>query len=325
VNGEAKLALLVQCLFFYSTIALDHPVKPGDDEKESVMPKHQASAKINLALKVTGRRGDGYHLLDTLVVFAGLGDVVDVEACDDITLTISGPHAGALENDADNLVLKAAHMLKQAALTKGINVPGAAITLTKNLPIASGIGGGSADAAATLHGLYQFWPLENIDFDLSQIALNLGADVPMCLQSTSLRATGIGEIIEPVNLPMLYLVLVNPGVEVSTAAVFSNLSLSHQGPMPPLPENPPLSELIHWLKSTANDLQAPAITAAPVIQDILDKLTGCDDCLLARMSGSGATCFGLFSSLESAEKAALDLERQNPSWWCVASQIQEMR
>lgn len=289
------------------------------------MVKHQAPAKINLALQVTGRRSDGYHLLDTLVVFAGLGDVVDVEACDDITLEIKGPYAGVLKAGADNLVLKAAHLLKQAALARGITVPGAAITLTKNLPIASGIGGGSADAAATLHGLYQFWSLENAQIELSSIALKLGADVPMCLQSTSLRATGIGEIIEPVNLPTLYLVLINPGVEVSTAAVFSNLTLSHQTPMLPLPESPSLPELICWLKGTSNDLQAPAIAAASVIQDVLDNLSGCDDCFLARMSGSGATCFGLFSSLKSAEKAALDLGRQNPSWWCVASQTQEMR
>jgi 4-diphosphocytidyl-2-C-methyl-D-erythritol kinase len=285
----------------------------------------QAAAKINLSLKVTGRRDDGYHLLDTLVIFTRLGDVIDVQVADEITLTIAGPYAGSLKTDADNLVLKAAHLLKQSALSRGIKVPGAALTLTKNLPIASGIGGGSSDAAATLHGLYKLWSLERAHIDLSSIALKLGADVPMCLHATSLRATGIGEKIASVKMPALYLVLVNPGVEVSTAAVFSNLTLSQQVSMPPLPDNLSLIELVHWLENTSNDLQTPAIAAAPVIQDVLDKLAGCDDCFLARMSGSGATCFGLFSSMVTAEKAALQLGQQNPSWWCVASQTQEMR
>ncbi len=283
------------------------------------MVRKLAAAKINLSLKVTGRRDDGYHLLDTLVVFTHFGDQVEVHDGANISLDICGPFASGLENDADNLVIKAAHLLKRAAIDVGRTVGGAAIILEKHLPVASGIGGGSADAAATLVALLEHWGIEDGGIDLPAIALQLGADVPMCLRSKPLRATGIGEDIQPLALPLLAMVLVNPGIGVSTSAIFKSLALAPPEPRPEISPSPSHDALIDWLKFTQNDLQQPAISFAPVVQEVLDQIEGCDDCLLARMSGSGATCFGLFPSMGQAKKAARILGRENPSWWCVAS------
>lgn len=273
-----------------------------------------AWAKINLTLQVTGRRADGYHELESLVVFADVGDVLTIEPVETkaFTLSVDGPFAGPLLNTRDNLVLRAAEALGKRAGVRS----GAAFTLTKNLPVASGIGGGSADAAAALRGLSQFWQLDLSTSDLTEIALSLGADVPVCLRGESVIMSGIGEELQPLPaLPPLWLLLVNPGVAVSTAAVFSSLAGSFSEV--PGPRLPPigLAPFIDWVAARGNDLQAPACRLAPAVVEVLAALDETADCLLARMSGSGATCFGLFESEPAARGAAAALAESHPDWW----------
>ncbi len=227
----------------------------------------RAPAKINLSLQVTGRRADGYHLLDSLVTFTEIGDILEVVPASEISLGIEGPFAEWL-SAADNLVMKAANLLKRTAERAGNEVPGATITLDKILPIASGIGGGSADAAAALTGLGDLWGL--LQIELTDLALQLGADVPMCLVSSPLVARGVGDQINKVTLPSLNLVLVNPGIEVSTTEIFANLQISGHRQIPELPDDPMLDQLVDWLGNSGNDLQAPAIARAPIIQQVLN-------------------------------------------------------
>jgi 4-diphosphocytidyl-2-C-methyl-D-erythritol kinase len=273
-----------------------------------------AWAKINLTLQITGRRADGYHELNSLVVFAQAGDRLSFAPADDgaITLAIDGPFAGGLREEPDNLVLRAARRLaSEAAVTRG-----AAITLTKNLPVASGIGGGSADAAAALRGLVRLWDLSLPAERLEALALELGADVPVCLRAAPVVMSGIGEKLEPVPaLPPLWFVLVNPGVAVSTAAVFAGREGDFSQAAVPLLPPLGLAALIDWLAARPNDLQAAACRLAPAVVEVLAALDDLSDCLLARMSGSGATCFGLFESEEAAHYAAEALALQHPDWW----------
>lgn len=283
------------------------------------MIEFQAAAKINLALHVTARRDDGYHCLETFVTFAKYGDVIRVEPANDISLTIEGPFAEALGSTDDNLVLKAAHLLKQAAKESGRNVTGAALHLNKKLPIASGIGGGSADAAATLFALCELWGFYPASIATEKIALQMGADVPMCLCSKPLMARGIGEEIVPVALAELNMVLINPGKSISTPEIFRALAYTNSASLPEIDFQSSDQEFIHWLQNTQNDLQSPAIKLVPEIQTVLDMLLDSNECQFARMSGSGATCFGLFASIEQAENAANDIGQRNPDWWCVAS------
>ena len=231
-----------------------------------------APAKLNLALHVTGRRDDGYHLLDSLVAFAGFGDRLSFEP-GPLSLAIDGPFASALPQDGDNLCLRAARLAGGAAQ----------ITLTKHLPVASGIGGGSADAAAVLRGLAR------MGHALPDETWRLGADVPVCLASAPARMSGIGEAVVPLPpLPLVPLVLVNPGIPVATPQVFAALDRRDNAPLPPLPDFRDAATLTGWLRETRNDLQAPAIRIAPVIADVLRALqsAGAD---FARMSGSGAS------------------------------------
>ncbi len=273
-----------------------------------------AWAKINLTLQITGRRADGYHELNSLVVFAQVGDRLSFAPADDdaVTLGIDGPFAGGLRDEPDNLVLRAARRLaSETAVTRG-----AAITLTKNLPVASGIGGGSADAAAALRGLARLWDLSLPADRLEALALELGADVPVCLRGAPVVMSGIGERLEPVPaLPPLWFVLVNPGVAVSTAKVFAGREGAFSQAAEPLLPPLGLAALIDWLVARPNDLQAAACRLAPAVVEVLAALDELSDCLLARMSGSGATCFGLFESEEAALYAAEALALQHPGWW----------
>ncbi len=269
-----------------------------------------ASAKLNLYLHVVGRRSDGFHLLDSLVVFADVGDVVHAAPADHLSLSLSGPFASALEGDADNLVLRSARTLA-TALGRS---PQAHLTLDKRLPVASGIGGGSADAAATLRALCRFWTRALDPAALARMALTLGADVPVCLASRPLRMGGIGEHLEPSPaLPECGVVLVNPGVAVATASVFRLRAgaFSAQAQLP-----------AHWndaaamaadLRRLRNDLEAPARSLCPAIDGVLSALAAQPGCMLARMSGSGATCFGLFATPQIAAEAAPRLMRD--PWW----------
>ena len=278
--------------------------------KGEISPKVQriARAKVNLALHVVGRRADGYHLLDSLVAFADFGDVVTVEPAHSLSLSITGPMAAGLSAGPDNLVLKAAQMLGSPL--------GAAITLEKRLPIASGIGGGSADAAATMQALGALWGCALPD--AGQV-LALGADVPVCLAGQSCRMAGIGDQISPIALPPAHLVLVNPGVGLSTAAVFGALLRRDNPPLPPAAPMPDAVALAAYLGHCRNDLEAPALSLVPQIGAVLAALQGQTGCLLARMSGSGATCFGLFASASAAEAAATDLRAQSGAWWVQAT------
>lgn len=259
-----------------------------------ILPRTEAApAKVNLALHVTGRRADGYHLLDSLVVFTEVGDVVSV-APGPLSLTLTGPFAAGVPGGDDNLCLRAARAVGAQA----------GITLDKRLPPASGIGGGTADAAAVLRALGR----------VPDRPEHLGADLPACLLSQPLRMCGVGEIVLPVRLPGLHLVLVNPRVEVPTPAVFAALDRRDSPALPPLPADCDAGALVAWLGGTRNDLQPPAIALAPVIGRALAALDGAG-AALARMSGSGATCFGIFSDAGAASDAAARIGAAFPGWW----------
>jgi 4-diphosphocytidyl-2-C-methyl-D-erythritol kinase len=273
-----------------------------------------APAKVNLTLRITGRRADGYHLLDSLVVFAGIGDRLTVASAPALSLTVTGRFGSDLAGEGDNLVLRAARRLAAAA---GIDARGA-LTLEKNLPVASGIGGGSSDAAAALRLLARFWDVSLPETVMDRLALELGADVPVCLVRRPARMAGIGETLSPVPaLPDFGMVLVNPGVACPTAAIFraraaAGASFSCADAVPREGWSAAHS-LAGALAASGNDLEAPARTVAPVIASVLDAITGQPDCLLARMSGSGATCFGLFPNAAAAERAADRIAGEG--WW----------
>lgn len=273
----------------------------------------EAWAKVNLYLHVTGRRDDGYHLLDSLVAFAGIGDTVTVSPADRLILDLNGPTAPALAAETgDNIVLRAARALADVA---GIAAH-AHIRLTKRLPVAAGIGGGSADAAATLRALCRLW---NVSLDaarLHALALSLGADVPVCLGGRPARMFGIGERLEPAPaLPPAWLVLVNPREALSTPAVFQARHGCFSDPAPLTAPPPDAGELAAMLKQRRNDLTAAAIALCPAVSVALDHLARQPGCLLARMSGSGATCFGLFAEAPAATAAAQAMTTTHPLWW----------
>ena len=271
-----------------------------------------APAKVNLALHVTGRRADGYHLLDSLVVFADAGDVLHAAPADALTLDVTGPFAQALAGTADNLVLLAARAL---AATNGI-VPRARITLEKHLPVASGIGGGSADAAAALRLLARLW---GVPAAPPALALALGADVPVCHAGRPARMGGVGEVLSPApHLPGCFILLVNPGVAVATPAVFAARRGGFSVPLALPAHWPDATAMAEDLGRHANDLEAPATALAPVIGEVLATLRTLPGALLARMSGSGATCFALFASAEAAQAAAAALPGR---WWVQAGRI----
>ncbi|WP_136660410.1 4-(cytidine 5'-diphospho)-2-C-methyl-D-erythritol kinase [Nitratireductor sp. XY-223] len=274
-----------------------------------------ARAKINLALHVTGRRPDGYHLIDSLVAFAELGDVLTFSSSDHDSLAISGIFAEELGSEDDNLVFKARTRLRDAAAERGLPAPPAAIHLEKNLPIASGIGGGSADAAACLRGLARMWGLSQADIDLAPIAAGLGADVPMCLVSRPLLARGVGDEITAIDgLPAMPVVLVNPLEAVSTPEVFGALDNKNNDQLD-FPEVPTdLAGTVGSLAATRNDLEAPAARIAPVVDEVRAALADCNP-LFARMSGSGATFFGIFHDPVEARLAGDVLRDKYPHWW----------
>jgi 4-diphosphocytidyl-2-C-methyl-D-erythritol kinase len=275
-------------------------------------PGESAPAKVNLYLHLRGRRPDGYHLLDSLAVFPGFGDRLSAGAGQGLTLEIAGPFGASLTAEPDNLVLRAARALASA---HGI-APDVALRLEKHLPVASGIGGGSSDAAATLRLLSRLWRVPVP----AGLALTLGADVPVCLEAPQPQLmAGIGEKLAPAPpLPKFWMVLANPGVAVATGAVFAAVECRDNPPGPPPPGTPAFSDLIDWLAQTRNDLQSAAIAACPVIAE---ALTALDDAPLARMSGSGATCFALHEGRSAAAAQAERLRRTQPDWWIAAAPV----
>jgi 4-diphosphocytidyl-2-C-methyl-D-erythritol kinase len=268
----------------------------------------RACAKVNLALHVLGRRLDGYHELDSTVAFAEVYDVLTVTRAPVVSLTFSGPFADALQGSPDNTVLSAWHALAQVAGLKP-----AAFHLEKNLPVAAGLGGGSADAAAALRGLVKLFDLRISPAELNRLALQLGADVPVCLASQSRRMQGIGEIIGPASIAIPNaVVLVNPGIQSPTPKVFEALGLKPGQDF----EKP--GEI---LKPWHNDLTAPAIKCVPQIASVLAALESLPNIMRAGMSGSGATCFATFDNLQQAEAAAASISNTHPQWWVVATTL----
>ncbi len=278
-----------------------------------------APAKINLTLHVTGQRADGYHLLDSLVAFADAGDVVTLNTATSTGLTLSGPEAKGVPADDRNLVLQVV-----SRLWKGRPLQ---IHLEKHLPAAAGIGGGSADAAACFRGISFLMDKSDSRFDINLFTdtamrelTKIGADVPMCVLSKPARIRGIGDQIQVLkNIPQLPVLMVNPRVAVSTPTVFAALGNKKNPPMPKtLPQVTDVEDCAKWLAGQRNDLQTPAISQEPVIGKVLAMLEKSENCLLARMSGSGATCFGIFPDSESVTAAGQRIHKDHPEWWVAA-------
>jgi 4-diphosphocytidyl-2-C-methyl-D-erythritol kinase len=275
-----------------------------------------APAKVNLFLHVTGRREDGYHLLDSLAVFGPVGDLLEAAPAPALSLSVEGPFGAALADESDNLVLRAARALREAG---GGDAPrrGAALRLSKRLPVASGIGGGSADAAAALRLLDRLWGLGFGAERLAVLAAALGADVPVCVRSRPARMGGVGEELSPAPaLPECGLLLANPGVALATAAVFRARTGGFSARAAALPRAwADAAGMARDLRALGNDLQAPAVALCPAVGEVLAALGALPGCLLTRMSGSGATCFGLFADVASARRAA---DLLPAAWWRAA-------
>ncbi|XAO70824.1 MAG: 4-(cytidine 5'-diphospho)-2-C-methyl-D-erythritol kinase [Acetobacteraceae bacterium] len=287
------------------------------------MNREKAHAKINLYLHITGRRDNGYHLLDSLAIFAASGDELTASTAfshdaqpNDVTLEIDGPFADGLTDCDDNLILRAARSLKRvraSELESGLH-----LTLTKNLPVASGIGGGAADAAAALRIMAAHWDVD--EALIPALAQELGADVPVCLAQRPARMRGIGEDLSAAPaMPPFHLLLVNPGIAVSTPAIFTSWRVNHERfrQEVDLPAAwPDLDALISFLNQTTNDLQDPARSNYLIIDQVLTLIVSSPGCRMARMSGSGATCFGIFAAAEEAEQASHQCRAKG--WWAEA-------
>ncbi|MCK0140841.1 4-(cytidine 5'-diphospho)-2-C-methyl-D-erythritol kinase [Aliiroseovarius sp. F20344] len=271
--------------------------------------KFFAPAKVNLTLHVTGQRNDGYHLLDSLVVFADVGDRITVIPAEKNRLEVIGPRAEGVPTDGRNLVARAADLFSLPVH----------IILSKHLPAAAGIGGGSSDAAATILALSDIVG----DTRLPEGVADLGADVRVCLLRQAARMRGIGDDVMPCpGLPRLFAVLANPGVDVPTPEVFKALEDKQNSPMPKkIPQGMKTAAFIDWLATQRNDLETPAIAHAPVIQEVLTALSALDGARLTRMSGSGATCFALFETEAEAHASAAALTQAQPGWWVEAASL----
>lgn len=267
------------------------------------MIREFAPAKINLSLHITGKRTDGYHTLNSIIAFTDIGDEVILEPADGFFFKVEGPKD--IENE-NNLVVKAARLMAEK-FGKDLNCK---ITLVKNLPIASGIGGGSADAAATLRAFSKFW---GIDEDISDIALKLGADVPVCLKTKAQYVTGIGENLQDIQIPAFSIILINPNISCATANVFSKFKQSYKSEMPA-----PQKIDLRFLQTQENDLTTAACEIVPQIENILKILKNAQ---LARLSGSGATCYGLFENAGNAQTAAEKIQQENPNWWVKVGKL----
>jgi 4-diphosphocytidyl-2-C-methyl-D-erythritol kinase len=276
----------------------------------------KAPAKVNLTLRVLGRRADGYHDIESVVAFAGVGDALTFTPGAALTLAMAGPTAAAAGDVADNLVLKAARAL--AERVEGLKL--GRFALSKRLPVAAGLGGGSADAAAALRLLARANGIAPDDPRLMQAARATGADVPVCLDPRARLMRGIGDILSgPLDLPRLFALLVNPGVTVATRDVFAALARPPTGQTAAGAQPLDAAALLAEIAGGRNDLEAPAIELEPVIADVLAVLRKLPGCRLARMSGSGATCFGLFDSTRAANAAARMLRVGYPAWWLRAT------
>jgi len=275
----------------------------------------KAPAKVNLALHVTGRRADLYHLIDSIAVFAEIGDRIEISSAERLNVSLSGRFAAHAPGDRTDLAWRAA----EAFFAHTGLEPAVAIRVEKNIPAGAGLGGGSADAAAVLVALDRWFETRIPPLVLGAIGLKLGADVPMCLCGAALRARGIGEEIERLQgWPALPLLLVWPGRPVSTAEAFRTLPVRENAPLPALPPPGSVQDTAEWLALCRNDLERPALALTAEIGDAL-RLLRSHDCLLARMSGSGSACFGLYADIAAAQAAALALQKDRPGWWVEAA------
>ncbi len=281
--------------------------------------KVQAYAKVNLSLLITGRRPDGYHLLDSHIVFSDISDEISFVPSDNLSLLITGPFSQTLGNDNQNLVLKAAEALASHSNVK----PNVAITLLKKIPVAAGLGGGSADAAATLIGLNQLWDTGLSPKELMVIGRSLGADVPVCVFGRSARVRGIGDQIEAFSVgTQPGLLLINPGIELPTAEVFARRCGAFSEGNGRVSQNMRQTETgFAWLSTLRNDLEKTAQKICPEIKEVLTALAAFDSCIAARLSGSGPTCFGIFKSRQIAAEVGDSIKRLHPSWWIQESEL----
>lgn len=278
-----------------------------------------APAKVNLFLHVGDKRADGYHDLESLAVFAALEDGIWLEPANHFSLAVTGPFAAGLARGDDNLTIRAAKALAEWAQVGS----GARITLRKTIPLASGLGGGSADAAAVLRGLVRLWKFDANNEELRGVAASIGSDIPVCIDSATAWMEGRGERVTllPV-LPAIRLLLVNPLVAVSTAQAFATLGSRHSlGLACPRAPFQDAAALVRFLKSTANDLEQPARAIAPVIGEVIDEIARLPGVLLARMSGSGATCFGLFGDDHHVHEAMALLRARRANWWLAGTSL----
>ncbi len=287
--------------------------EPAPGREASATVQVCAPAKINLLLHVDERRPDGYHALESLIAFAEVSDRIALTAAPGLSLSTAGQFAKALPRNESNLALRAARALQEAS---GVQA-GAAIRLEKNLPVASGIGGGSADGAAVLRGLDLLWGLKCTENELLAVAAELGSDLPVCLLSRPCWVQGRGEILTALPpLPRISTVLVNPGIELSTATVFGSLNArTGTGKAPPAGVLESLWDVIGYLDDAGNDLEAPACRLAPVIQEVLHAFDREPGCAMAAMSGSGSTCFAFFHEHDFARGAAERIVQDHPEWW----------
>ncbi len=289
---------------------------------QSVSPvatiKASAPAKVNLTLHVTGQQSDGYHLLDSLVVFAGVADQLGASAAPDLRINISGPFSPGVPANHTNLMMRAAEALRTV---RGVQ-KGAALTLEKHLPHAAGIGSGSSDAALTLAMLAELWGVAPLPSTAPEI-LALGADVPVCMRAPSpTRMSGIGDVLSPVApLPGCALVLVRPPVDVPTGPVFKGLATKNGAPMAQLPSGLDYEAFTRWLGAHRNDLQAPAEKIAPEISEAIAKLRSLPAVSVAGMSGSGATCFGLVKDMATARHVARIVQVAQMGWWVAPAEV----
>jgi len=278
-----------------------------------------APAKLNLYLHITGKRADAYHLLDSLVAFADVGDILTIAPATSLSFAADGPFAGALGADhASNLVVRAAQALA-AASGHEANV---ALRLTKKLPVASGIGGGSADAAACLRGLARLWGLDPASDLVLGVAEGLGSDIPVCVAGRAAFIGGIGTELAPSpTLPPAGLLLVNPGVALPTPQVYRARQGEFSPPMRFVDPPADAKALAALLARRHNDLTDAAVSLVPAIEAVLKALAASSECLLARMSGSGATCFGVFETPAAASVAAVAIAAGHPDWWVAPSRL----
>ena len=279
----------------------------------------EARAKINLSLLITGRKSDGYHTLDSIIFFVSFCDRLSFRIDKELSLEISGPFSDSLENGRNNLIIQAAEAFKkECKLNTGV-----AISLEKNIPVSAGLGGGSTNAAVTLLALNELCKTGLTSASLAEIGLSIGADVPVCLFGETARVQGIGEEIQPFVFPHKFgVVLVNPGVPISTAKVFSRFNSGFSEVMSADTLNE-LSAMQNFRPFTAlrNDLELPATQFCPEISQVLAVLRCETDSIVSGLSGSGPTCFGLFQTLEEAERVVKRLKQQNTNWWLKATAV----